>query len=373
MMKKIGLTAFCILASAFCMAQSKINFRDLSLNEALKAAEAENKLVFFDAYAVWCGPCKYMDNNIFTQDEVGAFINEHFVSIKCDMEQGEGPALLQRYQISSYPTYLILKTDGSLQHKVIGGSPTAEEFIAKMKQGLDPEKATGLLKEQYDAGNRDIEFLTKYVKALLEERDMQQAYNVSQALLGMLSDEEKTSADYWFIYESPILAPVGAPFFDYIVKNKEAFEASVGKEAVDKKIYTSVEKQYVDAVIGRPNVSPEAVLEVQEYLAPYEFEGKERLNSYAKIVAAKQAGMIDPMLDGLIELAPQMTEKELNQIYFGTAFYIRQRADEEQRVRLEDFSNRLVDMVDEGTFKNALQRFIKTELGKTMTTGVRNK
>jgi thiol:disulfide interchange protein len=47
----------------------------LSWNEILAKAKTENKYIFIDCYTTWCGPCKYMSKNIFTQKEVGDYFN----------------------------------------------------------------------------------------------------------------------------------------------------------------------------------------------------------------------------------------------------------------------------------------------------------
>ncbi|MDZ7846006.1 MAG: thioredoxin family protein [Owenweeksia sp.] len=61
--------------------------RHSSSNEALQAAEEEGKPIFMDCYTTWCGPCKWMSANIFTQQEVGDYYNENYVCVKFDMEK----------------------------------------------------------------------------------------------------------------------------------------------------------------------------------------------------------------------------------------------------------------------------------------------
>ena len=97
-----------------------IQFKNISFEQALKEAKASNKLIFMDAYAVWCGPCKYMTANVFTDEELGQFYNSKFINLKMDMEKGEGPALASKYQVRAYPTLFFIDGDGKVVKKVLG-------------------------------------------------------------------------------------------------------------------------------------------------------------------------------------------------------------------------------------------------------------
>src|ERR1700732_4317180 len=50
-------------------------------------AKAEHKYIFMDCYATWCGPCKWMNAQIFPQKEVGDFFNSHFVNVAIQMDR----------------------------------------------------------------------------------------------------------------------------------------------------------------------------------------------------------------------------------------------------------------------------------------------
>lgn len=97
-----------------------VNFEHLTFDEALVKAKAENKLIFMDGYTSWCGPCKYMSEKVFTQEKPGRIFNPKFICVKFDMEKGEGPALAKRFEVKAYPTFLIIRPDGSVQHKIVG-------------------------------------------------------------------------------------------------------------------------------------------------------------------------------------------------------------------------------------------------------------
>ncbi|PKR80941.1 thioredoxin [Brumimicrobium salinarum] len=97
-----------------------IQFESISFKEAIEKAKKEDKLIFLDAYAVWCGPCKMMDRTTFKDEEVGKVFNENFINVKIDMEKGEGPALARRYQVRAYPTMMLINGDGKVEKRILG-------------------------------------------------------------------------------------------------------------------------------------------------------------------------------------------------------------------------------------------------------------
>mgnify|MGYP000949200888 CR=1 FL=1 len=101
--------------------------------QCLDKAKKEKKLVFLDAYADWCGPCKMMKHKTFTDKKVGEFYNKYFLNIALDMEKGEGPQLAEKYQVTAYPTLLFFNSDGQIIGKAVGYySP--KEFIKLINQ-----------------------------------------------------------------------------------------------------------------------------------------------------------------------------------------------------------------------------------------------
>ena len=65
-----------------------IVFREGNWEKILKQAKKEKNLIFVDCYTSWCGPCKMLAKNVFTQDKVADFYNTEFVCVKMDMEKG---------------------------------------------------------------------------------------------------------------------------------------------------------------------------------------------------------------------------------------------------------------------------------------------
>src|SRR5512137_2301874 len=98
----------------------------LSLDEALKKAKAENKLVFIDFFASWCGPCKMMDATTYKDPKVLEWLGKHTIAIK--VEGDKDMALATRFTIDSFPTLVFLKPDGTEVDRLLGYM-TAEQLL----------------------------------------------------------------------------------------------------------------------------------------------------------------------------------------------------------------------------------------------------
>lgn len=118
-------------------------FRELTLQQAIETAQREGKLVFIDCYTKTCAPCKMMLDRVFPLEVCGEYLNNAFVSIMLDMEEGEGVAVAERYNIDIYPTYLILSSDGTRLGEVIGADRDAVRFIGKIKDAVTGVKSFG--------------------------------------------------------------------------------------------------------------------------------------------------------------------------------------------------------------------------------------
>lgn len=103
-------------------------FTEGTFAEICAKSKKEKKNIFFDAYASWCGPCKLLKRDVFTTKTAGDFFNKNFINVAMDMEKGEGAALAPAFQISAYPTLLILNHKGEIIAKSVGYQK-AEDLI----------------------------------------------------------------------------------------------------------------------------------------------------------------------------------------------------------------------------------------------------
>jgi len=162
---QFSIYVFLLLFSVSVQAQG-ISFEHGSWEEVTAKAKEENKPIFVDAYTTWCGPCKWMAKNTFTQEEVGSYMDENFIAYKMDMEKGEGPAFAKKHKVAAFPTLLYFSAEGELLHKGVGALD-ADGLIALSKEAMDPAKQLATFHKKFADGKEDIDFLKNYVLLLV--------------------------------------------------------------------------------------------------------------------------------------------------------------------------------------------------------------
>ena len=241
MVKKIfAFVVVFVMASGLSYAQQSSStseegmaFEHGSVAEIFAIAKAQNKYIFVDCFADWCGPCKWMAANVFPQKEVGEFYNSNFVSYKFDMEKGEGPDFAKQYNVTSYPRYLYFSPDGELVH-MSGGSKEAEKFIQDGMNALNPEMTLYGLQTKYESGDRSPQTLMNYANALWNANQKgNQA--IGEEYLKTQDESELTSADNWQMIERFVWNVDGREF-KYLEANKATFASLYGEKEVSQKI-----------------------------------------------------------------------------------------------------------------------------------------
>lgn len=125
-MRKVIIAALSLMCFAACksnktMQQDALNYdettafnfiTDASLSTVVDKAKLEGKLVFIDIYTDWCLPCQIMNEEVFTDENLGEYFNTNFISYKVNAEKGHGPDIATIYNVQGYPTLLFVDERG---------------------------------------------------------------------------------------------------------------------------------------------------------------------------------------------------------------------------------------------------------------------
>lgn len=148
------------------IAQGQINW--MTMNEALAAQKEHPKKIIMDVYTTWCGPCKLLDKNTFSDPNVIAFINKNYYPVKFNAEGTEEITYQDftytnpNYQperkgrnavhffadalkIPGYPSLVFFEENGNLIQHISGyKTPEELEIYLKMIANNDYKKLTTL-------------------------------------------------------------------------------------------------------------------------------------------------------------------------------------------------------------------------------------
>ncbi len=141
-MKKLLLAVSLVLPS---LAQADVPFAELTFEEACKAAEASDRVVFIDFYTTWCGPCKKLDAITWKDEAVVSWLDKHTVALKIDAEKEA--ELAKRYQVKSYPSMVFAEANGDLRARVVGYKAPAN-FLAAAKDAMAGIKPSDRVREE---------------------------------------------------------------------------------------------------------------------------------------------------------------------------------------------------------------------------------
>ena len=233
--------------------------------EALEKAKVEEKIIFVDAYAKWCGPCKRMAKNVFTHPPVGEYYNANFVNLKLDMEESESADFKKSFRASAYPTLFFIDANGELIKKVIGGRNN-QDFLQLGKDIIKSYDRSGQYAEDYEKGDRSFDLVLNYIKAL-NQADKPSQKIANDFIRGNPSLSKKDLAT--LLYESLVVAD--SKVFDLFIDNREVIEGQFTIEKVEEKIEAACWATVYNAI----------EYEVDELLV----EAKEKCKNYLPVKA----------------------------------------------------------------------------------------
>jgi len=120
------------------------NLRWYSFDEGISLAQQTNRKLLVHVYTDWCGWCKKMDKEVFTNPEVKSVLRSYFVAAKLNAESPRELtvkgrrlselAIAKEMGVSSYPTTVFLYPNAEPLTKVRGYIES--QYFAKMLRDI---------------------------------------------------------------------------------------------------------------------------------------------------------------------------------------------------------------------------------------------
>jgi thioredoxin-related protein len=260
----------CACISTARLFAQEINFISGDYQAAREQAKESKKLIFVDAYTTWCGPCKWMAKNVFTNPEVAAFYNASFVCLKLDMEKGQGVEFAQKFDVNSYPTFLFIDAEGNRVHQTCG-KKEASAFIKDGKDALVPEAQLITFQKRYDKGGEfELSFLKTYAGMLSNA-----GINAAQIMDLLVSHNSATDLlnkeDFYLLSE---YAELGNKPFEFIQQYREKYEGMIGTNDYTQFIHSVF---LAEAVRAAKSKTPDQLDKAKELVQKYGLENNGEL------------------------------------------------------------------------------------------------
>ncbi len=103
-------------------------------NELRLSAFENDKMMLVRFTASWCVPCKVMEENVYANPQIKAYMDQHFVAMKLDVDSFDGINLKQIYDVQLIPSFLVFKSNGDL--------------AGHFKKAISSQEMLNLLKDQ---------------------------------------------------------------------------------------------------------------------------------------------------------------------------------------------------------------------------------
>ena len=180
---KRGITiTLIVLSSMIGTLYSQVAFVHVNSEEEMEGvwqqAKEKNLNVFVDIYAVWCGPCKWMDANVFSAPEAGDYLNQGFISVKMDGETPFGSVFAREHGLEAYPSLFVFNAEKQLMNMLVGAKPW-EQLEPALQNTVEFFPVLQLYDSKYESKLLLPDDYVAYIKALRKMNKESQARTVA--------------------------------------------------------------------------------------------------------------------------------------------------------------------------------------------------
>lgn len=212
---KSGWLAPLLLFFVFWSQAQPVDFKGLTVQEALQQAAQTDRFVMIYVYATWSQPCHHMEQQVFALDTVGFFFNQHFISLRLDTEKQQ-LKFIESQEVETYPTLIFYDPKGRRILK--------QEGILEAEDLLSLGHSLVHLSQYHEAYERKqtMENVHRYTLSL-KWVNQKKAATIAKKYLTDLKPSKYTSLENWELIRE-FVKPWDRMLFSRILENEGLIE-----------------------------------------------------------------------------------------------------------------------------------------------------
>ena len=196
-MRKLYLAA--IIALTFEMLTcAQVRFSEVTnqqeMAEAQKRASDQELMMFVDVYATWCGPCKVMDREVYTDQQVADYMNANFVNVRLDGESEYGLMFAAEQELEGFPSMFIFSREGEPVGRIVGFT-ASEALVSSLKSTVENYKLVTKYRAKHERGTLNDEEFADYITVVREMGNDEEAESLVSQYLDRIMDEKLNDND----------------------------------------------------------------------------------------------------------------------------------------------------------------------------------
>lgn len=313
-----------------------------SLDEALKLAKKEKKLIFCNCFEDWAMPCHGMNKQVFSNKEFADWMDKHFVNLFMDMSTEAGKAFQKKYNIQYMAHYVILDAQGNLVHRIVGGTglPRFQEQVAR---ALSPKTSLIGMNERYAKGNVSKNFLREYAEVLRVANEEEKYRQVADEYFSLLKPEEWVRSENWPIFSERIGRNDTAAI-NYLIAHKADFIKAQDSSVIDNILAQVYMLPIYYVAVGAKKISEDEILGMRDFLKRADIASSNPIYVLWDIAYYRLKGDILKMMDVVSANVPNMDVRVSEGIDLSLPGLI--ETGKVEREKILDYMNRRIGEVD---------------------------
>jgi len=239
------------LSNGFAADPGRVVFNG-SYNAARQKAVTEKKLLLLQFTAKWCQPCKFMEREVYGNDAVQRYMDQHVVLFKIDIDDPNNAKFRKEHQVTVLPTILLMRASG----KVLGRAEQSfnpEAFIAWLEERGDlketkPEYSSTLPTDGQSPMNQESaknsEDLDDF--ELLSNLQKHHAGEATASSTNALEDDSKPAQEKFFCLQTGVFSNrTNADDFALKLLEQHPMDIRIAEELRNgKKLYKVIAGQF---------------------------------------------------------------------------------------------------------------------------------